>query len=466
MAVFLAFGAAGAAAQDAAALRRLEQVVADARAAKATISAVAGRVDAAAPFFASDASRPLIPASNEKVLTCGAAVFALGPDAEIKTEFIAQGPVEDGVLKGALRARGEGDPTFGAADFGESLEALHVVAARLRERGVRRIAGDVLADDAAFDRVFTGPEWPKAAPTERWMAESAALSLDEGVVRVVVKPGRRAGEPAEVALVPDVGYVRLVNRLTTAPKKDARCAFERGVEPFEIVAKGSVRAGGPTTTYEVAVHDPPLLFAAALRRALADAGIVVDGRPRRAEEGERTGGTTLVELRTPLARIFPRLLKESQNHRAEMVFRHLGYRAAGLGSLENASAATLKALASAGVPTEGLIVADGSGLSRRNRCTAAALYGTLAAMARRPDGATLREMFAEPGEEGTLERRLPDLKDRLFAKTGTLDGASSLSGYVLTEGGAWTAFAVIVNGPAGASLRRFADAFAEAVAKS
>ena len=441
---------------------RLTSVTNKARAAKVKVGAVVLRADDGRAMFSSDPDLALIPASNQKVLTCAAAVLALGMEAEIRTEFFAHGGIENGELSGYLRVRGEGDPTFGAQDFGDSLQALRAVADRLAARGLKRISGDLVLDDSAFDSGFTGPDWPDDASTDRWMAPSAALSLDEALTRVVIRPGR--GDGAEAEPSPDTGFVKIVNRLRTVrAKKDSGVGFER-MANGDLLAKGAVFSGAGPVVHEVAVADPVLQFGFGFRRALADAGIKVGGTVRRAVAEERTGGEIMVVVRTPLSRVFPRILKHSQNHRADMVFRHLAYKTSGQGSYENGGTALLRILKEAGVSIDGLVAADGCGLSRKNRVTAMALAGALRAMDSRPEGLDFRNMLAEPQEEGTLERRLPALKDRMFAKTGSIDGVASLSGFLQRADG-WTVFAIVLNGSPKQGLRKYADDFAEALAK-
>jgi D-alanyl-D-alanine carboxypeptidase len=84
---------------------------------------------------------------------------------EFVTGFVAMGPIADGTLAGHLRVVGDGDPSFGLRDYGETLGVFRHVAARLKELGVSKVTGDVLCDDAAFDQEFTGPDWPKSLPT-------------------------------------------------------------------------------------------------------------------------------------------------------------------------------------------------------------------------------------------------------------------------------------------------------------
>ena len=177
-------------------------------------------------------------------MTAGAAVLLLGMQHEIKTELIGHGPVEAGVLKGALRVRGEGDPTFGARDHGESLAKLTFFAERLLGQGITRIGGDLLVDDSAFDQEFTGPEWPTSdARTTPYLAQVAALSLDDGCVRVMVTPGAVGQLRPSVSLVPDVGHVKLTNGITTSAGKEGGLRFDRAEGSNEISATGTIARG-------------------------------------------------------------------------------------------------------------------------------------------------------------------------------------------------------------------------------
>jgi serine-type D-Ala-D-Ala carboxypeptidase/endopeptidase (penicillin-binding protein 4) len=442
---------------------KLEKLFGDGRAPKLACGVVVGWATEKRPFFELQSDAPLIPASNEKVLTAGAAVLLLGMQHEIKTELIGHGPVEAGVLKGALRVRGEGDPTFGARDHGESLGKLTFFAERLLAQGVTRIGGDLIVDDSAFDQEFTGPDWPVSdARTTPYLAQVAALSLDDGCVRVMVTPGA-VGRPASVSLVPDVGHVKLANGIGTSAGKEGGLRFERADGSNEISATGSIARGSGTQRHEIAIHDPAMNFGRALLHALKAAGIAVDGTVRRAAPEERKGGEVLLRYGTPLARILPAMLKESLNARAEMLFKHVGFATGNGGTFTGGATAVKSALAKAGIEASKLVLADGSGLSRKNRVTAGAIEQLLVALHQHPAGPEFRESLAEPGEEGTLRRRFLGLENRVFAKTGTLNGVSSLSGYVLTKGQKWIAFSILMNGTAG-DIRKMQDNAVEMMA--
>jgi D-alanyl-D-alanine carboxypeptidase/D-alanyl-D-alanine-endopeptidase (penicillin-binding protein 4) len=425
---------------------RLERMFKETRTPRLECGVVAGWADEEKPFFEHQPEAPLIPASNQKLITAAAAVLLLGMQHEVKTELIGHGAIENGELRGALRVRGEGDPTFGARDHGETLTKLAFFAERLKLRGIKRISGNVLVDDSAFDQDFVGVEWPSGdSRTTSYLGQVAALSVDDGCVRVMVTPGT-VGRAPTLAVVPDVGHVTLRNGVTTAASKGGGLRFERDEGSNEISVTGTIARGSAPQRHDVAIHDPAMHFGRALLCALRNSGIEVSGTVVRASAEERKGGEVLLRYCTPLSLILPAMLKESINARAEMVAKHVGWVTGAGGTFAGAATAAKKALEGAGVDCTQLVLADGSGLSRRNRLTSRALHGVLVALARHPAGAEFRESLAEPGEEGTLRRRFTGLEDRLCAKTGTLNGVSALSGYVLTKSRRWVVFAILMNG--------------------
>ena len=248
------------------------------------------------------------------------------------------------------------------------------------------------------------------------------------------------------AVVPDVGHVKLQNSVTTVASKGGGLRFERDDGSNDVVVTGTIGRGSAPQRHDIAVHDPAMHFGRAFLYVLRHAGIEVGGGVARAGEAQRTGGEVLLRYGTPLSHVIPAMLKESLNTRAEMLAKHLGYATRNGGSFAGGAAAMRKALEGAGIDCGKLVFADGSGLSRANRMTARALQQTLVAVLRNPAGDAFRESLATPGDEGTLRRRLTNLEGRLFAKTGTLNGVSSLSGYVRTKSGHWIAFAILMNG--------------------
>ncbi|MEA2735819.1 MAG: hypothetical protein QOE14_2270, partial [Humisphaera sp.] len=108
------------------------------------------------------------------------------------------------------------------------------------------------------------------------------------------------------------------------------------------------------------------------------------------------------------------------------------------------------------IDTDGIVIADGSGLSRDNRVTSRMISDVFRAMWRHRDKQTFFDSLSVSGTDGTIASRLKDLKGRVHAKTGFIGGVRSLSGYVQNDAGDWLVFSIIFNGFEG-SARPFED---------
>ena len=193
----------------------------------------------------------------------------------------------------------------------------------------------------------------------------------------------------------------------------------------------------------IVVRNPALIAAALFKHALASVGVSVARAP---VLGRTTGTTELAAtVSPPLFRILRLVNRDSDNFTAEVLLKHLGAVEAGRGTTAAGAAVVRRVLEEAGVPLAGVRIVDGSGLSRLDRLTAAALVGILAAAW---SDAFLRPTFvsslAISGASGTLRHRLRTarVRGKVFAKTGTTSLSSALAGYV----GRY-AFAIVHNGP-------------------
>ncbi len=414
-----------------------------------------------ARLFERGADDPLVPASNMKVLTTAAALAALGREFAHETRVMAGAPPRDGVLEGDVVVVGGGDPTISRRFDPDPLLADWAEA--LWRAGVRRVTGDVVADDRAFDDVRLHPDWdPDDA--ERWYgAEVGALSLNDNCIDVTVAG---SAQGARVTLAPDTAYVTVdvAAALTEQRKQHVFSLVRAGTDLRTLRVTGRVWSRADGYTSSVPVRDPGLFFATVLRERLVARGIEVAGQARRARPGDATPGYTLHRRLAPLPRTLAVTNQRSQNFYAECLAKTLGRRAGGEGTWEAGARALTAFARSCGVEADEVRVRDGSGLSRENRLSAAALVSVLRAAGRGADGALFRESLAAPGEEGTLQRRLRDLPRgaRLRAKTGTLTGVAALSGY-LEVGERRVVFAAIGNGGSGG--RAQLDALVQTLAR-
>ena len=198
----------------------------------ARTSAIAVDASTGTVLFSYNETRPVHPASNEKLPVSWAALTRLGPGFRFTTEVLAVGERAGPVLDGDVYVRGTGDPTLASSDVA-------ALAASLRASGIRRVTGRIRGDESAFDTrrggvgwkaYFVGGESPplSALVVDRargWPALSppllAARALRDALVARGVEVDGRPGlgrAPADAALLavdrsaPLSAIVRSMNR--------------------------------------------------------------------------------------------------------------------------------------------------------------------------------------------------------------------------------------------------------------
>ncbi len=427
----------------------------------ATVGVLVVRAADGSELFARNADRPLVPASNMKVLTALAALAALGPAHQFTTTVSADAPIDAGGGVGTLAVRGGGDPAL-------TSEELWRLAADLRRLGLRRVRGEIVLDDGYFDTQRWHPGWGDGS-ARAYHAPVAALTANYGSFTVEVAPSESM-DPPRVNIDPPVPYLRLVDQMRVG--SPASIAVERSSSPDggeRVTVSGTVPRGGAPVQVPRSVSDPVRYAGAVLRLQLAALGITVDGDDR---VGPTPAGfTTLLTFKgRPLAQIVALLMKWSNNNIAEILLKDLGAHASGApGSWANGVAAAQAQLSALGVEQGGLVMLDGSGLSAANRVTPRTLVSALRAargsFTVAPDFAAALPLA---GRDGTLRKRAHAATDRARAKTGLLNGASTLSGYARLRDGSDVVFAILNTGADAGDAAAIAanDAFLEALVAS
>lgn len=399
---------------------------------------------------------PRMPASNQKIVTSAAALCLLPADFTYRTILARRG--SDLVIIGS------GDPSTGdprmAARAGESITTVfHRWAEALKARALTTITGDLVYDDTVFDDTYLHPSWrDQQRNLSAWYtAPVGGLNFANNCLGVVIQRGAGQGAPAEVRLIPTTGWTHLSNSAVTAASGQP-LVNRTGDGPITITVSGKVsQSNTETDPLWVTVPDPSAFFATTARTALAAKGVKIVGSTRR-QQVRRPGEPLPADVEviavheTRLVDFLDRMNKRSVNMFAEAVLKTLGAydrkgQLADQGTFERGSQEVSRFLAALGLTDELYVIDDGSGLSRDNRMAPLVLTAVLRYMDRHP----LRELWwqslAEPGdEEGTLRRRMNELKGRIYAKTGHLSGVGSLSGYALGQSGQRYAFSVLCEG--------------------
>lgn len=388
-------------------------------------------------------------ASNMKLVTTMAALVALGPDFEFETVAEASGPVEDGILRGDLVVRASGDPLY-STEGGDAAKAeLARLARGVAESGIRRVTGNLVLDSEGFVEPGPAPGWPK--PDGFWTASyglASAFSLQGGLVTMVCSP-RGEGQLCDVKLSPWPCGLDLEASVAGVSGRGNDVRLGLVDVRRDLGVSGTYGASNSPFAKEFRHPAPAEMFAAALRDELGRAGVSVEGSDR-TSYGTPAGRPVAV-LRRPWISLMEPINTDSVNSVADSLLIAMGHQRFGVGSREQGARAVRDVLKDLGVDVTGFHQADGSGLSRDNRVHAQLLSELLVRSLELPDAVADRFLgsLALAGETGTLERRMLDgsARGRVRAKTGWIQGASSLSGIAETLRGRRVAFSMLVNYP-------------------
>ncbi|MGA8265032.1 MAG: D-alanyl-D-alanine carboxypeptidase/D-alanyl-D-alanine-endopeptidase [Ignavibacteriaceae bacterium] len=358
-------------------------------------------------IFQLNPAESMIPASNTKLFTTAASLTALGGNFTLSTKILSDDEdLADSVINGNLYIKGYGNSLFTSSD----MDSLITV---LINKGIKKITGDILGDDTYFDNIYSRKDW---------------INEEEANVRL----------PAVSALVLD---------------RNRKVIYRR--------RRGRLRG------YFINVGDPPLYAAEVLREKLKKKGIFVTGRATKGVTPD--SARLLVESSVKLRELIKETNKHSDNFLAECLFKTLGAEISGKqGNSFYATQAVLSFLDDHGIYSKGTSVVDGSGISRYDQITVGAIAGTLEEMYF--DLKHFKDYYNSlsiAGVDGTLDTRMRRTKaeNNFHGKTGTLNGVTSLSGYLTTNDGEELVVSMIFQFSRGGTKfhRRIEDKIVEAL---
>ncbi len=387
-----------------------------------------------------------IPASNTKLFTAAAALYFLGPDYRIPTNLEwTDVKGQEGKITN-LRLIGNGDPTWGMSEYGETaISRLERFAKELTERGVKTIYGpiEVVAGDTRWNTWQEPQGWMDEDRTKCYGSPAGAFNIQINCASFNISSTTKGawvepGVPERVSLSLKRSSRTLirVERLTNNPR-------------FQWLVTGTISR---STTIYLPVYDSRTWAENLFKIALKNAGI----------EHKKAGSTNIeiskshgLRFHSPETKeILIPFLKKSINHNGETLLRIIGeeHGPRNMDLLGAAQSALNDFIRTIGVeaainvnvrPQPGFFanetrIYDGSGLSRNNSVTTRSVMALLDDLKADEDFSVIWDALPIAGVDGTLRYRMQGTaaENVLRAKTGTLSGVSNLSGYVpqLDEG--------------------------------
>ncbi|MDB4915897.1 MAG: D-alanyl-D-alanine carboxypeptidase/D-alanyl-D-alanine-endopeptidase [Gemmatimonadetes bacterium] len=402
-------------------------------------------------LYSRNADKLFMPASNMKLLTGSTALAQLGADYRWTTTLLARGAVRNAVLEGDLVVRGNGDPSISAhMQKGDALAPLRALADSLRAHGITRVRGRLVAAPSPFTDSPLGLGWAWDDLDEAYSAGVDALYFNEGFTEVIVRGGARAGDPVRVSTRPATTFPNLIVHARTIArgvKGDTAArtsiALSQDSSHIGVLVDGTIIAGD-SIVREIAFRDQSSAYMHALREAFSARGIIVDD----AATDSTARVDSIVSMRSPTLReVLPFFEKPSQNQIGELLFKTLALEKTGVGRADSASRVVSRQVIAWGAEADGFAIRDGSGLSRHDYVSPRTIIHVLDAVRKHPDFALFYDALPIAGVDGTVGSRMKGTPaaGNLHAKTGTLDKARSLSGYVTTADGHVLLFSALCN---------------------
>jgi D-alanyl-D-alanine carboxypeptidase/D-alanyl-D-alanine-endopeptidase (penicillin-binding protein 4) len=399
-----------------------------------------------------NASRAGNPASLFKLATTLAGLDLLGPSYRWTTPVWIHGRVRDGVLEGDLVIKGQGDPKLVP-------ERIWLLLRRVQQLGVREIRGDIVLDRGAFAPPPGGPADFDGEPYKPYNVQPDALLLAQKTLLYTFTPDPAQGV-ARVGTEPVLAGLQVdaTVPLLSGPCEDWPGGLKATLsDPDRMRFAGGFPASCGERQWPVAYADPASFDARLLQAAWRELGGRLGGSVR---DGSAPAGVApSFEISSPpLAEVVRDINKFSNNVMAQQLFLTLGLVVRGSGTAEAGRAVLKDWLAlQLGDRADGVVVDNGSGLSREGRMSAEQLALLVQAAWRHPGMPELLSSLPVAGVDGTA-RRARGATGRAHLKTGSLRDVAGIAGIALGPDGRRWVVVALVHHPQAAQARPAFDA--------
>ncbi len=407
-----------------------------------------------------NATLPLNPASAMKLVSTYAALHLLGPAWRWNTQLLSTRNPQDGILEGDVFVRGAGDPKLTADALREALRTL-------RARGVRDIRGDLVLDRSLFETDDIDPGHFDQEPTRPYNVGPDPLLMQFKAIRFQFIPDTERGTITVAAdpALPQIETQAAV-RSTAGPCPDWRSQLRLDVQGTARSARvgfsGSMPASCGERNWYLGLLSHPEFFNALFRALWTELGGTLSGGLREARVP--ADARVLASIESPaLAEVVRDINKYSNNVMARQLFLNLSAPVDGAtagASLAGSARRVEALLRSRSIDSQGLVLDNGSGLSRSERISAATLTRILLDAWSSNVMPEFISSMPIAAVDGTLRTRagLRSMAGDAHIKTGSLAEVRSIAGFVQTPKGERYAVVMIVNSPNAARVTAAQDA--------
>lgn len=410
---------------------------------KANHNASAGviikNIQTGAVLYQKNPDRYFIPASTIKLFTAVTALKTLGESYKFHTQILKRG--------NNIYVKFSGDPTLTKDDLKNML-------AQLKQQGINTIKGNLYIDDTIYDQRVYGPGWMWDELPLCYASPVHAINIDENCFQFQIIPDETAGKKTTLKYIPDKNLIKIDNKIITKNGTEERCYFDMEVNKYnQYFLTGSMKKNTAPYGVDAAVKNIRLYGKNLIKNLLQQTQINLKGTFGFATTPKNS--KVLVDHTSePLPVLLKQMLKKSDNNIADSLYKQVAYKYYKKpATWIRGTKATKEILSKLGIDTHFGKIVDGSGLSRYDLVSPQQLSELLAVIYKTP---SWRKMFFTMlpinGTDGSLRYRMmhKNFKGKVFAKTGTMTGVTSLAGFMKTSHGRTLAFVIMFNNFPGA----------------
>ncbi|WP_411274354.1 D-alanyl-D-alanine carboxypeptidase/D-alanyl-D-alanine-endopeptidase [Daejeonella sp.] len=406
------------------------------------LNAVTGEV-----LFAGNGNTGLAPASTLKTITSATAYVLLGKDFTWETTLGHSGFVTaDGTLNGDIIIKGSGDPSLGSDRYDKTKSALLLKrwTDALTRAGIKRIAGRIITDDRLFGTQTLPGGWPWQDIGNYYGAGPSTLTWRENQFDLIFKAGRVGETAVLLRTEPDMGYLKLVNEVTTGRQGTgdnvyaysapySNTIYLRGT--YGIDLKKTISASVPDPALDLAQH-----FRSWLKASGINAEVIRTARELESEKLPFQAATKILDsyASPSLDKIIYWFNQKSINLYGEHLVKTIAWKQAkeittpdGVDVIKTFWSQKL------GIDKNAMNIYDGSGLSPANRITTMSIVQIL------------QSIKKEAWFSGFYES-LP-VYNNMKMKSGSISDVLAYAGYQTSSDGTPLVFSIIINNYSGSS---------------
>ncbi len=419
----------------------------------ATVSLSVLEVNGSNQLAAYRSEKSMVPASSFKVLSTFSAIDLLGEDFRYSTRIGHTGEIlDDGTLEGDLLIIGSGDPSLGSKHFSDEddlPQLLDKIVKAVKKRGITCISGHVICDDSYLQAPAIVPDWKWDDIANYYGAGAWGFNVHDNLYYIYFQQKPKEGQEPQINRYgPKVPRLTFNNKVKTGKQGSGDNAYIfGGPSTTQKTIEGTIPPGSKEFFIKGAIPDPPLFFSYHIYHALKEQGVKLDGYSRsNTPIKEAESMTNVVDLvSVPLIDIAKKTNEKSDNVFAEALLHTLAKQKADSETFGDFMEAHLEGL---GLDIGSFSMSDGSGLSTNNLISSKLLADFLRYYAKQFGLEKATSLLPVAGKEGTVKYFLQkrSCQGRVWAKSGSMGGVLSYSGYIKAKSGKWLSFAVIVNG--------------------